>query len=66
MSNISELKISSNKIDWIEDFSLRGEMVGKLTLHGNHILAVPSQRALKNMQVKQVSLPHHNSRLRQT
>ena len=53
MRNIGELKISSNKIDWIEDFSLQNE-IGKLTLHGNHILAVPSTRALQNMQVKQV------------
>ena len=51
--NLEELLIANNKIDRIEDFSLPNA-VGRLVLKGNHILNIPSPRALSNLNAEKV------------
>ena len=53
IGSLGELRISKNKIDRIEDFSLPNA-VGKLVLKGNHILDIPSPRALANLDAERV------------
>ena len=53
IGSLGELRISKNKIDRIEDFSLPNA-VGKLVLKGNHILDIPSPTALANMDAERV------------
>ncbi len=47
------MRIANNKIDRIEDFSLPDE-VGSLVLKGNHVLDIPSPKALENMDASKV------------
>ena len=53
--SLGELRIANNKIDRIEDFSLPEE-VGSLILEGNHILEIPSPKALENIDATKVTV----------
>lgn len=65
IGSLGELRIAKNKIDRIEDFSLPNA-VGKLVLKGNHILDIPSPRALANLDAERVcdqaNSRYHDSR----
>jgi hypothetical protein len=53
MESIGELRIANNKIDRIEDFSIPNT-VHTLSLHGNHILEIPTAVAMSKINVNQV------------
>jgi len=55
IGSLGELRISKNKIDRIEDFSLPNA-VGRLILKGNHILDIPSPRALSKLDAERVTV----------
>ena len=55
IGSLGELRISKNKIDRIEDFSLPNA-VGRLILKGNHILDIPSPRALSKLDAERVCM----------
>lgn len=55
MERITELKIANNKIDRIEWISISNS-VAKLTLKGNHILEIPSPKAMSGLKVREVRI----------